>query len=198
MLNGCLSQLSFLFGIIAFSFLALVGPAVGNVFSNITTELVEPPIALSDTPTFVPSPTELPPTETPTSTATFTATPTITPSATLTATPTNTLTPTDTATATNTATATATFTPSFTPTPTPVCSVRNNRSAMINVRIEAFAGSDLVAQLPIAAEVDVYAVSEQVDPDGYLWYYIETVVDDVPVTGWIREDVVDELTPCVP
>ncbi len=193
MLNGCLTQLSFLVGIIAFAFLALLTP-IRSVSNTIIQDFDQP----TETPTFVPSPTDLQPTETTTSTPTFTATPTITASATLTATPTNTLTPTDTATSTNTPTATATFTPSFTPTPTPVCSVRNNRSAMINVRSEAFAGSDLVAQLPIAAEVDVYAVSEQVDPDGYLWYYIETVVDDAPITGWIREDVVDELTPCVP
>ncbi|MEQ8672629.1 MAG: hypothetical protein RLP44_19250 [Aggregatilineales bacterium] len=197
MLNGCLTQLSFLFGIIIFAFLALIGPAVGNVFEDVITELDV------STATFVPTaiPTA---TDTPTATATFTETLTPTVTASNTATPTETFTPTNTATATETPTSTptftstATFTPTFTPTPAPVCSVRNNRDALINVRTEAFAGSDLVAQLPIAAEVDVYAVSDTVDPDGYYWYYIETELDGAPIAGWLREDVVDELTPCQP
>ena len=217
MLNGCMMQLSALFSTIAFAlvgFLVLAGPAIGNVFSNVVTELDNPPTIAAITPTnTVAPPTEtatststatftvtpsatVTPSETPTATLTNTATFTVTPSATPTNTPTATFTPSNTPTPTETPTNTATFTPTFTPTPAPVCIVQNNRDALLNVRSEPFAGSDLLGQLPVAAEVEVYEISETVDPDGFLWFRIETVVDDADINGWVREDLVNEITPC--
>ncbi len=217
MLNGCLTQLAGLGSVVLLAvlgFLVLLGPAIGNVFSNIQSDLVAPlptntitrvPLTETPTPTATASATitasaTFTATNTATATETHTLTATFTP--TETATSTETSTPTETATPTEIPTETATFTPTFTPTPAPICTVASNQNARINVRIEAFAGSDLIGQLPIGAVVDVYAVSEP-DPDGFLWYFIEDadgLVEEEPqiISGWIREDLVDEQGDCTP
>lgn len=230
-LNGCLLQgvlTLFVTGFTTVIALALLGPAIGNVFSNIVTELdsgaVPPPTAIVITmpplPTEAPLPTDtaIPPSVTATTvpSATATLTPTTTPSHTATATPTITPsdTPTNTATATPTATftftptptntdtptITPTFTPTFTPTPVVFCTVRSNRTGLINLRGEASQSSALVTQIPPGIRMDV--LTSTVTPDTYTWYFVRVPLSDSLVIeveanvegefvyGWLRGDLI--------
>lgn len=203
-LNGCLLQgllTLFVTGFTGIIALVLVGPVIGNVFSNIITELddsgaaLPPPtivvvstVPVLPTDTEIPTNTELPPTFTPSPFPTSTFTPTVTPSNTATTTPTNTATPTETATptltptptetptSTSTPTATLTATPTFTPTPVVYCQARSNRIDLINLRSEANATSDRVTQLPPGTEMDV--LGSVAAEGGFTWYYIRTAVTE--------------------
>lgn len=208
-LNGCFSLLIGFFFFVGSStvvFLALLGPAIGNVFEGIVTELdtssSEPlPTVIVITappPTLVPTNTAIPPTITPSPTHTSTSTPT--PLPTNTSTPTNT--PTSTPTSTPTNTPTNTNTPTITPTPTPVvfCLVQSNRIDLINIRSDTSTQSELVVQLPPGTQMSV--IDRVVAPDTFTWFFIQTpvtasldilaesaVVGDM-VQGWIRGDLV--------
>lgn len=201
-LNGCLMQLSILLGVglTLFGVTAFMGPSVGNVFEDVILEL-DPPAqevtitraVLTIAPTVTSSPT-------------LTAEPTFTPSATITAsntsTPTNTathtatLTPSATATDTATPTNTATFTPTLTPTPAPLCLLRVNRILAVNVREESNASSPLVVQMPNNTNMEAY--DQEIGFDLLVWYFIEVEVDGEFYEGWVRSDLVEQVTPCPP
>ncbi len=202
-LNGCLVQLSALL-LVFFGVFGLVGVAVpvATEFSEpsafvITAESqqVEPTrIAPTLPPTFTPSP-DLP-SRTPVTTLTASNTATFTPSATatLTPTPTNTATITASPTFTNTATPTVTFTATFTPTPAPICQLRINRVLEVNLRAESNASSELVVQMPNNTTMDVYA--QEIGFDGLIWFFVEVTVEEVEYEGWVRSDLVEQVTPC--
>lgn len=203
-LNGCFSLIFGFFFFIGSStviFLALLGPAIGNVFEEIVTDLESssgepvPTVAVvvvtqAPPPTLVPTNTVEPPTSTPLPTLTNTATPiptntsTSTPTAiptdtpTLTSTPTNTPTSTPTNTSTATDTPTNTSTPTITPTPTPVvfCLVQSNRIDLINLRVDTNTASDLVVQLPPGTQMQV--IDRIVAPDTFTWFFIQTPLTD--------------------
>lgn len=273
-LNGCLMQLSILFGALftsVFAGLVFLGPAIGNVFSNVlqdfdTVPAVVPtsvplptialtetftPIPLSSTPTNtvtpIPTETDVPsatatatptptetetpvptetntltptntttltptpsatntatatPTITPSNTATPTSTPTPTPTATATHTPTNTSTPTPTATftpsntptLTPTPTATHTPTPTFTPTPAVLCEVRVTVGSGAIIRSEPSITSAQVTAVSPRTDLEIFDVAR--DADGFIWFFTDDVVDGDPVEGWMRIDLVTQLTPC--
>jgi tetratricopeptide (TPR) repeat protein len=157
--------------------------------------IVNPP---TPTATYTPS-------NTPTPTATFT--PSSTPTASNT--PTATFTPSRTATPTNTPTETPTLTPSFTPshtptiteTPTPTatlvvqCRVYVGRLDGVNVRSRAAVASTLIAYIPEGQALDVLGIENNLT-EGSQWYRIQANIDGSTVQGWIRADLVVEITDC--
>lgn len=220
-LNGCLMQLSILLS--AVLGIAFVGaPAVGNVFENVidvapaveimptqagvevtdevdieTTAEVEATDEVEITEEVEPIATNTPtdePTATVTASATNTATATATNTPTNTATATATFTPSATATATSTPTNTATFTPTLTPTPAPLCLLRVNRILAVNVREESNASSPLVVQMPNNTNMEAY--DQEIGFDLLVWYFIEVEIDGEDYEGWVRSDLVEQVTPC--
>lgn len=150
------------------------------------------------------------PTATPTSTATTTPTLTLTPSAT--ATPTLTFTPTFTPSPTPTAsftvtpslTPTHTYTPSITPTftpsptitPTPLflCEVRVGANA-VRVRTRPNSAADSTAVLQ--PDEQMIVLEQRIgEEDNQLWFRVQLQKDDALITGWIRADLLEEVTDC--
>lgn len=145
-----------------------------------------PTSTASTTPTasFTPSNT---PTETPTFTPTFTPSLTVTASPTVTAslTPTHTFTP--------SITPTFTESPTITPTPLFLCEVRIGANA-VRVRTSPSANADSTAVLQ--PDQSMVVLEQRISPDNQLWYRIQATVGDSIVTGWIRADLVEEVTDC--
>ena len=164
----------------------------------------------SDTPTATQSPT-ITTTPTATATATWTLTPTWTwtPSPTITPswTPTASLTPTHTNTPTPTPTITLTFTttpsptitpiPSVTPTPPNLCRVLVLGPNTINLRSRATTGGSLLARINPGTTMDVLEQRRQEGLlEGPIWYRVRVQLDDSQTIGWIRQDLVSQLTEC--
>ena len=147
------------------------------------------------------------PTSSPTQTATLTSTPSDTPTPTLTSTPT--FTPSLTATASPTVTAsltpTHTYTPSITPsptdtpthTPTPLflCEVRIGNASSVRIRSLASTTADQVAILDPGTEMMVLEQRVGIS-DGFVWFRIQAELGDSQVIGWLRADLVDQITEC--
>ena len=166
------------------------------------TETLTPSITptASDTPTVTATWT---PSLTPT--WTWTPSPTWTPSFTPTAslTPTHTNTPTETftpsATPTVTETPTETHTPTITPTPRELCRLIVNNAQPIFMREEPTPVATQVAILPFGTLVDAIERSPQRGVEnGILWYRVRVVLGDRQLEGWIRSDLVREVTTCPP
>ena len=176
--------------------------------------IINPP---TDTPTMTPSATSTPTiTPLPTFTATFTLTPSITPTHTWT--PTQSFTPTHTWTYTPSHTPTHTYTPSITPTPsdtptvtptatrtntpepptltpTPriLCQVRVDSTAAA-VRTEPSLSASVINYAPQSQRMDVLAT--RIGADNQNWLQVEFSVGEAMVRGWVRADLLEELTDC--
>jgi len=196
--NGCLMQLMVVLTVL-FGGVALGSSAIENVIEP-ESEIVI--VVTEDVPTRFPTNTMIPvsPTFTalPTNTATVTATltPENTATSTATLTPEDTATNTETSTPEDTATNTATFTPTFTPTPATLCELRVNRILDVNVRVESNASSPLVVQLPNNTNMDVY--DQEIGFDNFIWFFIEATLDGETYEGWVRSDLIEQVTPCPP
>ena len=197
--NGCLMQLMVVLTVI-FGGLALAGPSIGNVLEPDPQEMVL--VVTEVAPTRIPTNTIMPASPTftpiPTNTATITATftPENTATNTFTPTPEDTATNTATFTPENTATNTATSTPTFTPTPATLCELRVNRILDVNVREESNASSALVVQMPNNTSMDVY--DQEIGFDNFIWFFIEVTLDGETYEGWVRSDLIEQVTPCPP
>ncbi|MEO1162210.1 MAG: SH3 domain-containing protein [Chloroflexota bacterium] len=169
------------------------------------------------TTTLTPSNTPLPtasftPSVTPTATLTWTPTwtatwtntpsptwtPSWTPTASLTAThtttPTHTSTPTATQTATNTPT--QTNTPSVTPTPPPLCRVFAALEDGINLRQDPSVRSTRVTVLTQGTTMDVLDIIPPAPNGTRAWLFVRVPTPEGQVFGWVRDDIVIELTEC--
>ncbi len=146
----------------------------------------------SDTPTYTMTPSITP-------TATWTYTPSFTPTHTWTYTPsftpthtyTPSITPTPSDTPTYTVTPTLTYTPSTTPTPTYLCRVFVD--AGINIRSEPN-GPVVIHNTGQRQRMDV--LDQRIGSDNALWFLVEFEVGQSNIRGWVRGDVVDEVTEC--
>lgn len=193
--------------------------AIGLLSRPLWSPMLYPPSA---TPTYTPSSTWTPsntpsatntPTQTftPTFTPTFTNTPTATRTPTPTYTPTYTLTPTDTATWTNTptpsdtptitltpsitSTPTVTFTPSVTVTPLILCrAIVINRDVFVNIHTKASSQSKNITSIGAGQTMDVLEQSS--GDDGRIWYRVSLILDGNPLSGWVRSDLVAQMTVC--
>lgn len=182
----------------------LVFPPPSATATDTLTPSITP--TASDTPlpseTFTPSHT---PSITPSATWTFTPSPTITPSWTPTAseTPTHTLTP------THTSTPTATLTPSPTGTDTPIpsptltplrlCQVVVIGSDGIFMRSRPTTNSTRLAIIQTGKALEVLEQSREADTDnGPIWYRVRMTIDDSESLGWVRADLVSQITECPP
>jgi len=150
------------------------------------------------TPSVTPTPTDTP-TPTPTYTPSTTPSPTITPSYTNTAslTPTHTDTPTHTFTPSITPTASDTLppseTPSITPTTTFLCRVFVNDNVRVRSRPSTSADVIITATRNTAMEVLEQRIS---DTDGLVWYRVRLQLEGATVEGWLRGNLVVEITEC--
>jgi len=159
----------------------------------------------SDTPSLTPTLTatqtstaSLTPTNTSTATFTVTPSPTWTPSFTPTASMTPTHTDTPTHTPTRTHTPTVTLTPSVTTTPPPLCQLIANPpsdASGIRLREDATTQSAQLAVLSDDTVMDALETSRE-RTTGALWYRVRLEVDGEFLFGWVREDTVNEFTPC--
>lgn len=160
----------------------------------------------SDTPTITATWTpSLTPTATITPSFTWTPSPTWTPSFTPTAslTPTATETPTETwtpsPTPTVTPTPTETLTPTITTTPLALCMVIVNNPQSIFLRSEPTPISARVATLPFGTTMEAVERGPQRGmTDGILWYRVRVTLRDQQLEGWVRSDLVMEVTTCPP
>jgi tetratricopeptide (TPR) repeat protein len=160
----------------------------------------------SSTPTITLTPTAsltLTPTSTPTWTWTPspTWTPSFTPTASLTATHTNT--PTETYTPspspTVTETSTATLTPSITPTPPELCRLIILGPQGIFLREEPTPVANSVAVLNAGQQMDALErTSQRGIENGPIWYRVRVLLESGQVEGWVRADLVREVTICPP
>jgi hypothetical protein len=164
--------------------------------------IINPPTATNTyTPTwtYTPSDTPLPThTNTPTNTPTWTVTPSVTVTPSLT--PTETPTPTHTLTPTQTLTPSSTPTPTETPTPTATlviqCRIYIGRLDGINVRSRPSTQAALVGFLPSGSTADVLAIESGAQDANQLWYRISADIEGATLQGWIRADLVVEVTDC--
>jgi len=156
------------------------------------------------TPSFTPTWTW-----TPTATWTWTPSPTWTPSYTPTAslTPTHTNTPTHTATPSPTPTQSLTPSPTLTPTQTNTPSVTPTQPGLcqlfvtgqqgIFMREEPNTGATRVTVLPPATVVEALEAQPQSGVAGApIWYRVRVIIDEQIVFGWVRADLLQELTTC--
>lgn len=128
--------------------------------------------------------------------ATFTA---MTSTATATPSPTRTRRPTSTRRPTITATPTPTLTPTVTavaqtPTPAPICRLRVSVLNPVNLRVTPSTGAEVVEVLSANVEMDAY--ERVVASSGLAWYRVRLELNGELIEGYIRFDVVTELTPC--
>ncbi len=160
----------------------------------------------SETPTITPTLTpSLTPTATLTPTWTWTPSPSWTPSWTPTAslTPTHTNTPTETYTPspspTETATPTETLTPSITPTPPELCRLIVLGAQGIFLREEPTPVSNSIVVLNVGQTMDALERTQQRGiASGPIWYRVRVNLSDRQVEGWVRADLVQEITTCPP
>lgn len=176
--------------------------------------IINPP---TDTPTLTPSATQTPTnTPLPTATPTFTTTPSTTPTPTWTWTPS--LTPSHTWTYTPSHTPTHTYTPSITPTPshtptyTPTPTDTNTPRPptltptpriLCQVRVDAVSAAVRAEPDPVATIVNYAAEGRRMDVlgtrigvDNQNWLQVEFSVGDAMIRGWVRADLLEELTEC--
>ena len=67
------------------------------------------------------------------------------------------------------------------------------------MREEATTNSPVAAVLPVGLTMDALERQTQTNrPDGPLWYRVRVIVELGIVYGWVRSDLVQELTPCPP
>lgn len=67
------------------------------------------------------------------------------------------------------------------------------------MREQATTNSPVAAVLPVGQTMDALERTTQVGrPDGPLWYRVRVNLQEGLVFGWVRSDLVDELTPCPP
>jgi cytoskeletal protein RodZ len=145
-----------------------------------------PTATASTTPTFTFTPSSTP-------TATPTATPTFTPSLTVTASPTVTASLTPTHTFTPSITPTQTETPTITPTPLFLCEVEVGLNA---VRVRAAPSGDADSTAVLQPQQAMVVLEQRISPDNQLWYRIQATVGEAALVGWIRADLVNEITDC--
>ncbi|MBI5667008.1 MAG: hypothetical protein HZC41_03300 [Chloroflexi bacterium] len=154
----------------------------------------------SDTPlpTSTPSPTDTP-TNTPTLTPTYTPSYTVTPSLTPTDTPSPTHTPTITPTLTPSDTPTLTLTPTITPTLTVLCVVINFSDNPARIRSNPTTGPGSVIAGFLYKGVAANVIAQQRGTvDNALWYQVQVQLEGASVTGWMRYDTVQQISPCPP
>jgi tetratricopeptide (TPR) repeat protein len=179
-----------------------------------TTPTYTPTNTPTRTPTVTPTPSNTPTytlTPTPSLTVTYTLTPSITPTATWTYTPsftpshtwtytpsytpthtyTPSITPTPSDTPTRTNTPTITYTPSTTPTPSYLCQVFVDPG--INIRSEPN-GPNVIHNTGRRQRMDV--LDQRIGTDNELWFQVQFELDESEITGWVRGDVVEEVTEC--
>ncbi|NDJ75187.1 MAG: SH3 domain-containing protein, partial [Chloroflexi bacterium] len=92
---------------------------------------------------------------------------------------------------------TATSTPTITPTAEVLCIVFVTGSNAVNLRAQPSIASSLVFSVPLGGQLEV--LGQAISPDdGLVWYRVRTFVEDSVVVGWVRADVVTQLTsaPC--
>jgi hypothetical protein len=160
------------------------------------TVTLTPSATLTPTETSTPTATSTP-TDTPT--ATGTSSPTITPSFTVTSslTPTHTDTPTHTFTPSISPTASDTVEPSETPTITPtpafLCRVFVNDS--VNIRSQATANSQRVTTVLRNQAMNVLEQRLGIN-DNQIWFRVSVDIDGATVEGWLRGDLVVEISEC--
>lgn len=153
------------------------------------------------TPTFTPSNTPTwtyTPSITPTATWTFT--PSYTPTHTYTPTPSNTpthtytpsITPTPSDTPTITPSPTLTYTPSITPTPSYLCLI--SVAAGVNVRRAPGPLEQRWTTTTVRTRMEV--LDQQIGTDNQRWFQVYFEDDQGNVTGWVRADMVEEITDC--
>ncbi|MBN1565026.1 MAG: hypothetical protein JXA10_14365 [Anaerolineae bacterium] len=165
-------------------------PTLTPTYTLTPTPSHTPTYTLTPTPSFTPSVTP---------TATWTVTPSLTPSHTWTFTPSHTpthtytpsITPTPSDTPTPTSSPTFTYTPSTTPTPTYLCQVFLGIG--INVRSEP--NSPIVIH-STGQRYRANVLEQKIGDDNALWFQIEFVVGSSEITGWVRADLVEEITEC--
>lgn len=152
----------------------------------------------SDTPlpTGTPPPTNSP-TWTPSHTPTFTPSYTVTPSLTPTDTPSPTHTPTITPTLTPSETPTPTLTPTVTPTLTVLCVVVNFSDNPARIRSNPTTGPGSVIAGFLYKGVAANVIAQQRGTtDNALWYQVSVQIEGASVTGWMRFDTVQQISPC--
>jgi tetratricopeptide (TPR) repeat protein len=148
----------------------------------------------TNTPTITPTPSDTPtPSNTPTPTATATITPTPTNTPTATVTPTDTMTPSNTPTPTDTPTITPT--PTATPTLVVQCQIYVGRPDGVNVRSRPTSTAALVGFLPSGTAASVLGI-ERNPEQGQVWYRISVDIEGAVLQGWIRADLVVEISDC--
>ena len=91
---------------------------------------------------------------------------------------------------------TFTATPSPTPTVTPeqLCWVYVQNVAGVNIRREANIFSDLLLSVPQGTALRVVGLTT--GGDNHVWYEVVVETEDGMLRGWVRSDVVEELTAC--
>jgi hypothetical protein len=96
---------------------------------------------------------------------------------------------------TDTSTPTPTATPSPTATvPQYLCRVANLSFDNVNVRSRPDAGSTLVGQMPIRQDADV--LEQRIGNDNRVWYRLTYTLGSAQVDGWVRADLLVEITDC--
>jgi hypothetical protein len=182
-------------------------PSITPLPSDTPTDTLTPTRTFTFTPTYTPTFTLTPsrsPTPTFTRTPTYTSTDTFTP--TDTSTPTDTYTPSDTFTPSNTptitltpsitATPTDTLTPSLTPTPLILCQVAViNSSIFAYVRARPTQNSQIITEVTVGQKMDVLEQRNGAD-DGRIWFRVTFNVEGNRVEGWLRSDLVSQITTC--
>ena len=203
-----LTRLGFLAGIIAI--IALLGVVTRDSWEAaiFPTETPTPTVTLTPSPTLTPTATFTPSatwTPTATSTPTGTASPTITPSFTVT----SSLTPTHTHTPTHTFTPTLTLTPSISPTasltpipsdtptitPSPAFLCRVFVNDRVNIRSRPSTNAQRVTTVERNEAMNV--IEQRIgDTDGQPWFRVSVDIEGASVEGWLRADLVVEITEC--
>lgn len=160
------------------------------------------------TPSITPTPSDTPfPSDTPSPTNTSTVTPSHTPTYTPSYTVTPSLTPTDTPSPTHTPTITPTYTPSETPTPTltptvtptltVLCVVVNFSDNPARIRSNPTTGPGSVIAGFLYKGVAANVIAQQRGTtDNALWYQVQVQLEGASVTGWMRFDTVQQISPC--
>lgn len=195
----------YIVGLITGGVILVILGAVAFATRSAWDPIINPP---SDTPTLTPSETPRP-----TFTPTFTETPSITPTHTWTPTPsytpTHTWTPTPSDTPTHTYTPSITSTPSDTPEPTntpePTDTASPTATPEALCRIMTNGSANVRAQPSTQNSITVFTVSrgqamnvlgQTRGQDGQRWYRVRFQVEDSEIVGWVRFDLVTEITEC--
>jgi len=91
------------------------------------------------------------------------------------------------------------MTPTISPTPPELCRLAVNGANGVFMRDDATTNSPVVAVLAVGQEMDALERKTQVNRlDGALWYRVRVNLPDGTLYGWVRTDVVREVTPCPP